>query len=84
MLKRSRNWLVLTILPGLFGFGRLVEAWTWYALLVFWICMGFCLFSLLLSLFEDAAEPGSRRAASAPEPSQLPVPLWARLSQKRS
>jgi len=56
MLKRAWIWLGLAVLPGFFGFVDIMGDTVAVAQVFFYICIGFSIFSFLLSLFEAAEE----------------------------
>jgi len=60
MLKRAGNWVLVALIAALFGFTGILRWTAGIAQSVFFICIGFGVFSLLLSLFE-APSPRGRR-----------------------
>jgi uncharacterized membrane protein YtjA (UPF0391 family) len=56
MLKRAENSVVLAVIAALLGFAGLPRPIAMVGQVLFYVLVGFCLLSLLLSLFEDAEE----------------------------
>lgn len=60
MLKRAGNWVLVALIAALFGFTGILRWTAGIAQSVFFICIAFGVFSLLLSLFE-APSPRGRK-----------------------
>jgi uncharacterized membrane protein YtjA (UPF0391 family) len=57
MLKRAAISMVIACVAALWGYGGLLDGTAPLAQLLFIISAGFCLLSLLFSLFEPNSEP---------------------------
>ena len=64
MLRRAARCLVIALLAAIFGFTGILRTTAGIAQSVFFVCFGFCILSLLFSLFEAPSTPA-----------QPPVPL---------
>ena len=60
MLKRAGNWVLVALIAALYGFTGILRWTAGIAQSVFFICIAFGAFSLLLSLFE-APSPRDRK-----------------------
>lgn len=82
-------WLVAGSVPGTLMYLGLLDAIASYARIGFYVCLGFSIFSFLLSLFEEVDEPVA--PLPAPQPREVktrdelrPVaPAWALRRQLR-
>ncbi len=57
MLKRAGISLVIALVAALWGFSGIFRVTALFGRVLCFVAAGFCLLSLLLSLFEAAAEP---------------------------
>jgi uncharacterized membrane protein YtjA (UPF0391 family) len=60
MLKRAGNWVLVALIAALFGFTGILRWTAGIAQSVFFVCIAFGLFSLLLSLFEEPSPRGRK------------------------
>lgn len=65
MLRFARVWLLLALPFWALAESNLIEEWTPFAWTLFYMFVGFGIFSLLLSLFEDS---GAKLPATVEEP----------------
>jgi uncharacterized membrane protein YtjA (UPF0391 family) len=61
MLKRASNWVLAAVIAAFFGFTGILHWTADIAQSVFFICIGFGILSLLLSLFEEPSAPRVRK-----------------------
>jgi uncharacterized membrane protein YtjA (UPF0391 family) len=61
MLKRAGNWVLAAVIAAFFGFTGILHWTADIAQSVFFICIGFGILSLLLSLFEEPSAPRVRK-----------------------
>ena len=53
--------MVIALIAAMFGFTGILKATAIIAQSVFFVCFGFCVLSLLFSLFEEPSAPGPAR-----------------------
>jgi uncharacterized membrane protein YtjA (UPF0391 family) len=63
MLRRAGTCLVIALIAAIFGFTGILHWTAFIAQSVFFVCFGFCILSLLFSLFEEPSEPNTRKIA---------------------
>jgi uncharacterized membrane protein YtjA (UPF0391 family) len=61
MLKRAGNCVLAAVIAAFFGFTGILHWTADIAQSVFFICIGFGILSLLLSLFEEPSAPRVRK-----------------------
>jgi uncharacterized membrane protein YtjA (UPF0391 family) len=61
MLKRAANCVVIAIIAAIFGFTGILHWTAVIAQSVCVVCLGFCVLSLLFSLFEEPSRPAARQ-----------------------
>lgn len=61
MLKRAVNCVIVALIAAIFGFTGILRSTAGIAQSVFFVCLGFCVLSLLFSLFEEPAPPRIRK-----------------------
>lgn len=67
MLKRAASCLLVALVAALFGFTGLLRWTAMIAQSIFFIFFGLCVLSLLFSLFEAPATPGTREIRLKPD-----------------
>ena len=67
MLRRAAYCLVVALIAAIFGFTGILQWTAGIAQSVFFVCFALCVLSLLFSLFEEPAAPGTREISLHPE-----------------
>jgi uncharacterized membrane protein YtjA (UPF0391 family) len=68
MLRRAGFSLVLALIAAVWGFTGILHVTAPFGRIVFFVAAGFCLLSLMFSLFEGGAELEGRGAVGASPP----------------
>ncbi len=66
MLRRAAYCMVIALIAAMFGFTGLLHNTEGIAQSVFFVCFGMSVLSLLFSLFEEPARPGTRELRIKP------------------